>query len=457
MQKLEKNQIISLKITGMTNEGNGVGHYGEENFAIFVPNTAPGDAVQIKLVKLLKNYGYGRLERIENPSQDRISSDCSISGLCGGCSLRHISYEAECRIKNGWIEECLKRLGGIHIPMETFQPSPAENRYRNKAQYPIGGDELGKIQIGFYAKRSHRIIDGEGCMLHPPIFSEIVAEVRDFLTRAGISPYDETSGKGLARHLYLRMGQVSGEVMVCLVINGSKLPQAEEFVLTVTQKFPMVSSIILNVNQKRGNSILGEKCITLWGQDIIRDILAGVEIELSPLSFYQVNHDAAEKLYGIVKEYAGLTGRETLLDLYCGAGTIGLSMADRCKRMIGVEIVQEAVDNAKENAQRNGIQNAEFFCADAGAAAAKFAAENIKADVVILDPPRKGCSQDSLQALLEIGPEKIVMVSCNPATLARDCKWLTEHGYQVMKIQGVDLFPRTCHVETIVLLQRGNL
>lgn len=293
-------------------------------------------------------------------------------------------------------------------------------------------------------------------MLHPPVFSEIAAEVRDFLTKAGISPYDESSGKGLARHLYLRIGQVSGEVMVCLVINGRRLPQSEQFVLDITKKFPMVSSIILNVNQKKGNSILGEECITLWGQDIIWDRLAGVEIELSPLSFYQVNHDAAEKLYGIVKEYAGLTGRETLLDLYCGAGTIGLSMADKCKKLIGVEIVQEAVDNAKENARRNGIQNAEFFCADAGAAATKFAEENIKADVVILDPPRKGCSQDTLQALMEIGSDKMVMVSCNPATLARDCKWLAEHGYQVVKVQGVDLFPRTCHVETIVLLQREN-
>lgn len=453
MQKLEKNQIISLKITGMTNEGNGVGHYGEENFAIFVPNTAPGDTVQIKLVKLLKNYGYGRLEKIENPSQDRISSDCLISGLCGGCSLRHISYGAECRIKNGWIEDCLKRLGGIQIPLEPFQPSPSENQYRNKALYPISMDDSGKIQIGFYAKRSHRIIGGENCMLHPPIFSEIAAEVRDFLAEAGITPYDEASGKGLARHLYLRMGQVSGEVMVCLVINGKKLPQAEEFVLAVTRKFPMVSSVVLNINQKRGNSILGEECITLWGQDTIRDTLAGVEIELSPLSFYQVNHDAAEKLYGIVKEYAGLTGRETLLDLYCGAGTIGLSMADKCKKLIGVEIVREAVDNAKENARRNGIQNAEFFCADAGEAAAKFAAEDMKADVVILDPPRKGCSQDTLEALIEIGSEKIVMVSCNPATLARDLKWLAEHGYQVVRVQGVDLFPRTCHVETVCLLE----
>jgi len=454
MQSLEKNQIITLNITGLTNEGNGVGHYGEDNFTIFVPNTAPGDRVKVKLVKLLKTYGYGRLEQVEIPSEDRISSDCTVSGPCGGCSLRHISYDAECRIKNGWIKDCLERLGGIRVPLEPFQPSPMENRYRNKAQYPIGHNEAGKIQIGFYAKRSHRIIDGEGCMLHPPVFSEIAAAVREFLEKEKIVPYEEETGKGFARHLYLRIGQLSGEVMVCLVANGRHFPQAEEFVLCMTQKFPMVSSIVLNVNREKGNSILGEESITLWGRDTIRDVLAGVEVELSPRSFYQVNHDAAEKLYGIVKENAGLSGNETVLDLYCGAGTIGLSMADKCKKLIGVEIVREAVENAAENARRNRIQNAEFFCADAGMAAAKFAKEGIKADVIVLDPPRKGCSEDTLQAAAAIQPEKIVMVSCNPATLARDCKWLTGHGYQVVRVQGVDLFPRTCHVETVVLMSR---
>ena len=456
MKKLEKNQVISLKITGLNNEGNGVGHYGDERFTIFVPNTAPGDSVQVKLVKVLKSYGYGRLEQIESPSQDRIPSECPVSGPCGGCSLRHISYEAECRIKNVWIEDCLKRLAGIQVPLEPFQPSPMENQYRNKAQYPIGLDETGKIQIGFYAKRSHRIIDGEGCMLHPPVFSEIAAVVREFLEKSNVPPYNEETGKGFARHLYLRIGQASGEIMVCLVANKGNFPQAGKFVSVVTSKFPMVSSIVLNVNRKKGNSILGEECITLWGRNTIRDVLAGVEVELSPQSFYQVNHDAAEILYGIVKDYAGLSEKETVLDLYCGAGTIGLSMADRCRKLIGVEIVKEAVENAKENAQRNGVQNAEFFCADAGTAAAKLAEEGIKADVIVLDPPRKGCSQNTLEAVTEIGPEKIVMVSCNPATLARDCRWLEENRYQVVRVQGVDLFPRTNHVETIVLLQREN-
>lgn len=453
-QQLEKNQVISLEITGLTNEGNGVGHYGSNRFAVFVPNTAPGDRVRIRLVKLLKNYAYGRLEEVEEPSPDRIKPDCPVSKVCGGCSLRHISYEAECRIKNGWIEDCLRRLAGISPNMEPFMPSPSAEHYRNKAQYPVGRDEKGDIRLGFYAKRSHRLIEGGECLLHPPVFTEIAQEVRRFLADKGIPPYGEETGEGLVRHLYLRIGQASGEIMVCLVVNGKKLPHSEELVSSLTARFPMIASIVLNVNRKKGNVILGEECIVLWGRNAIRDSLAGVEVELSPLSFYQINHDSAERLYGIVREYAELTGEETVLDLYCGAGTIGLSLADQCKRLIGVEIIAEAVENARENARKNGVKNAEFFCGDAGQAAAKLAEEGIRPNIVILDPPRKGCGEDVLAAAVKMAPEKLIMVSCNPATMARDCRWLAEHGYQPVRFRGVDLFPRTAHVETVALFLR---
>lgn len=452
VQQLEKNQIIPLEITGLTSEGNGVGHYGPDRFAFFVPNTAPGDRAQVRVVKLLKNYGYGRLEQLDKPSEDRISSSCPVSGQCGGCSLRHISYEAECRIKNGWIQDSLRRLGGFQISMEPFQPSPDPDRYRNKAQYPVGRDESGRIQIGFYAKRSHRIVDSGGCLLHPPVFSEIAQAVGEFLTGHKIEPYDEASGRGLVRHLYIRMGKISGEIMVCLAVNGETLPHAKGFIQELTSKFPTVSSVVLNVNRKKGNVILGDRCVTLWGKDTIRDVLAGVEVELSPLSFYQVNHDSAEKLYQIAGEYAGLSGGEVLLDLYCGAGTIGLSMAGRCGRLIGVEVIPEAVENARENARRSGAHNAEFLCGDADQAAAQLAEKGIRPNVVVLDPPRKGCGAATLEAVASMSPERIVMVSCNPATMARDCRLLEEKGYRMTRIRGVDMFPRTGHVETVVLM-----
>ena len=375
--------------------------------------------------------------------------------VCGGCSLRHISYEAECRIKNGWIEDCLKRLGGIQADMEPFQPSPSPDHYRNKAQYPVGQDEEGHIRIGFYAKRSHRLVDGGECRLHPTVFTEIAQEVRRFLEEYRIPSYREETGEGLVRHLYLRRGWISGEILVCLVLNGRVLPHGQELAQRLTDRFPMVSGIVLNINRKKGNVILGEECVTLWGRGTIHDTLAGVEVELSPLSFYQVNHDAAEKLYGIVKEYAGLTGAETVLDLYCGAGTIGLSLAGQCKRLLGVEIIPEAIENARANAARNGIPNAEFFCSDAGQAAARLAEEGIRPDVIILDPPRKGCDEAALEAVVRMAPGKMVMVSCNPATMARDCKWLGERGYRVERVRGADLFPRTCHVETVCFLKRN--
>ena len=454
---LQKNQTATIQITGLTSEGNGVGHLGEERFAVFVPNTAPGDVAEIKIVKVLKSYAFGRLEKLLTPSPDRIESQCPISHLCGGCSLRHLSYEAECRIKNGWVQDCLSRLGDIHLPLEPFSPSPAQNRYRNKAQYPIGQDADGNYHLGFYANRSHRIIDAQDCLLQPEIFSQIAACVREFLVQSKLPAYDETTKKGLVRHLYLRRGETTGEILVCLVINGKQLPHHQALVQRLTQAFPQIVGIVLNLNTKPGNTILGQKCVTLWGKDTIRDILCGVEVELSPLSFYQVNHDSAENLYGIAAEFAALTGTETLLDLFCGAGTIGLSMARRCKKLIGVEIVPQAVENAKKNAARSGIANAEFFCADAGEAASRLAEQGIRPDVVVLDPPRKGCDQQVIDAVVSMSPSRVVMVSCNPATMARDCKEFQRQGYFVQQVKGVDMFPRTGHVETVCLLSKLNV
>lgn len=451
---LTKNQLIEIEITDLTSEGNGVGHYGEERFAVFVPNTAPGDRAEIRVVKVLKNYAFGRLEKLLVPSKNRIPSECPVSHLCGGCSLRHLSYEAECRIKNGWVEDCLNRLGDIHIPLEPFQPSPDRNRYRNKAQYPISRDEKGHYHLGFYANRSHRIVDCDDCLLQPEIFSQIAGAFRGFLKQYQIPAYDEITGKGLLRHLYLRKGENTGEVLFCLVVNGTKIPYQKELVQMLTRSFPQIVGIVLNVNQKKGNTILGNKCITLWGKDTIKDILCGVEVELSPLSFYQVNHDSAENLYGIARDFAQLTGEETLLDLFCGAGTIGLSMAKDCGKLIGVEIIPEAIENAKKNAERSGIHNADFFCADAGQAADRLAKEGLQPDVVVLDPPRKGCDQTVIDAVVTMAPSRIVMVSCNPATMARDCKLFEAQGYLVRKAVGVDMFPRTGHVESVILLSR---
>ena len=451
---LKKNQIEEAEITAMSSDGNGIAKI--DGMVVFVPYTAVGDKLKIRIVKVQKNYSFGIIEEILEPSPDRVDDNCPVYKKCGGCAFRHISYEAELRHKAEFVQSNLRRLGGLDPVMLPITPSPLVQGYRNKAQYPIREYD-GKIEAGFFAKRSHRVISCASCDLQPTFFEQILEYTKQFLEEYHISAYDEQTGKGKVRHLYIRCGEVSGEVMVCLVVNSERLPHATEYVEGLLKVCPQVVSVVLNINREQNNVILGQKCITLYGKDTIEDTLCDVRFELSPLSFYQVNRQAAEKLYRLAAEMAQFEGNELLIDLYCGAGTIGLSMASKVRELIGVEIVPDAVENAKENAKRCGVVNARFICADAKEAAAQLAAENLHPDVIVVDPPRKGCDLEVLQAIAAMAPKRLVMISCNSASLARDCKELEALGYHLEKAAPVDLFPRTTHVETVVLLSKGEI
>lgn len=448
---LKKNQIEEAEITAMSSDGNGIAKI--DGMVVFVPYTAVGDKLKIRIVKVQKNYSFGIIEEILQPSPDRVDDHCPVYKKCGGCAFRHISYEAELRHKAEFVQSNLRRLGGLDPVMLPITPSPLVQGYRNKAQYPIREYD-GKIEAGFFAKRSHRVISCASCDLQPAFFEQILEYTKQFLEEYHISAYDEQTGKGKVRHLYIRYGEVSGEVMVCLVVNSERLPHAAEYVEGLLKVCPQVVSVVLNINREQNNVILGQKCITLYGKDTIEDTLCDVRFELSPLSFYQVNRQAAEKLYRLAAEMAQFEGNELLIDLYCGAGTIGLSMASKVRELIGVEIVPDAVENAKENAKRCGVENARFICADAKEAAAQLAAENLHPDVIVVDPPRKGCDLEVLQAISAMAPKRLVMISCNSASLARDCKELEALGYHLEKAAPVDLFPRTTHVETVCLLSK---
>ena len=450
---LKKNQIEEAEITAMSSDGNGIAKI--DGMVVFVPYTAVGDKLKIRIVKVQKNYSFGIIEEILQPSPDRVDDHCPVYKKCGGCAFRHISYEAELRHKAEFVQSNLRRLGGLDPVMLPITPSPLVQGYRNKAQYPIREYD-GKIEAGFFAKRSHRVISCASCDLQPAFFEQILEYTKQFLEEYHISAYDEQTGKGKVRHLYIRCGEVSGEVMVCLVVNSERLPHAAEYVEGLLKVCPQVVSVVLNINREQNNVILGQKCITLYGKDTIEDTLCDVRFELSPLSFYQVNRQAAEKLYRLAAEMAQFEGNELLIDLYCGAGTIGLSMASKVRELIGVEIVPDAVENAKENAKRCGVENARFICADAKEAAAQLAAENLHPDVIVVDPPRKGCDLEVLQAIAAMAPKRLVMISCNSASLARDCRELEALGYHLEKAAPVDLFPRTTHVETVVLLSKLN-
>ncbi len=452
---LKKNEIVTLEITGITNEGNGVGRY--EQIAVFVPLTAVGDVISCKIVKVCKSYCYGIIADFIVKSRVRIQPDCEVFGKCGGCSFRHFSYEEELRVKQGFVEDSFHRIGKLDPEFEPILGCDHIDGYRNKAQYPVA-EINGKVVAGFYSKRSHRVIEFTDCKLQPEIFSEVVKFILDFCNAQGISAYSEETHRGLLRHIYLRRGEHSGEIMVCLVVTDfGKCERLHQLAAMLSQKFADIKSIVINENSKNTNVILGDKIKTIYGSDTITDTMCGRKIAFSPLSFYQVNTLQAEKLYGIAREYAGLTDNEILLDLYCGAGTIGLSMADSVKKLVGVEIIPSAIENAKRNAELNGISNVEFICADAGKAAEMLFKRGERPDVIIADPARKGCTPETLEYMAKMSHDRIVMVSCNHATAARDCAVLREFGYQTVKCRAVDMFPRTGHVETIVLLQRETL
>ena len=453
---LQKNQILTLRIERLSSDGSGVAHSADGE-AVFVPGTAPGDEARVRIVKDCGRYAFGILDELLTPSPDRVPVDCPVAGPCGGCSLRHLDYAAELRAKQESVLDAFRRIGGLEVPVLDILPSPEVDRYRNKVQFPVGVDKNGVPCIGFYAGRTHRIVPCPDCKLQPGVLNEIGNALCAFFAQQGIRPYDEQSGKGLVRHIFLRRGAHSGQIMVCLVCTRAKLPHAEQLCTALREQFPAISTILLNVNAKNTNVILGSENHILYGPGYIEDTLCGVPVRLGPLSFYQVNTLAAERLYGVAAQYAQLTPDDTLLDLYCGMGTIGLSMADQCQGLIGVEIVPEAIESAKANAARMGeavAAKSRFFCADAGQAATQLAAEGLHPDIVMLDPPRKGCDEATLSAVVRMAPRRVVYVSCNPATAARDAAWLEKNGYHAEKVQPVDLFPRTKHVEAVLLLSK---
>ena len=456
---LQKNQILTLRIERLSSDGSGVAHSADGE-AVFVPGTAPGDEARVRIVKDCGRYAFGILDELLTPSPDRIPVDCPVAGPCGGCSLRHLDYAAELRAKQESVLDAFRRIGGLEVPVLDILPSPDVDRYRNKVQFPVGVDKNGAPCIGFFAGRTHRIVPCPDCKLQPSVLNEIGNALCAFFAQQGIRPYDEQSGKGLVRHIFLRRGAHSGQIMVCLVCTRAKLPHAEQLCTALREQFPAISTILLNVNAKNTNVILGSENHILYGPGYIEDTLCGVPVRLGPLSFYQVNTLAAERLYGVAAQYAQLTPDDALLDLYCGMGTIGLSMAGQCRELIGVEIVPEAIESAKANAARMGeavAAKSRFFCADAGQAATRLAAEGLHPDIVMLDPPRKGCDEATLSAVVRMAPRRVVYVSCNPATAARDAAWLEQNGYHAEKVQPVDLFPRTKHVEAVLLLTKLNV
>lgn len=456
---LAKNDIITLEITALTNEGSGVGHYKEDSsdgrgMAVFVPLTAVGDVISCRVVKVLRSYAYGRVEGILTASPDRAEDGCPVYAKCGGCCFRHISYEAELRAKQGFVQDAFTRLGGLSPEFLPIQGSESPEGYRNKLQMPVSKQD-GRTVCGFYSERSHRVIQVDKCALQPELFAEITRFVTEQADRLRISVYNEEKHEGVLRHIYLRQGHYSGEVCLCLVARR-KVPEFERLAKAAAERFPEITGVVLNINRDRTNVILGEDEQVLFGRAEIKDTMCGVNVEISPKSFYQVNTPAAEALYRQAAEFARPEGK-LLLDLYCGAGTIGLSMAGKARRLIGAEIVPQAVENARENAERNSVKNAEFICADAGQAAQQLERSGERPDVIILDPPRKGCSEDTLTACAGMQPERIVMISCNAATAARDCKRLAELGYTAAVVRPFDLFPRTSHVECVVLINKNNV
>ncbi len=449
---LQKNQIVELEITGMTAEGNGVGRTAD-GVAVFVAKTAVGDRIRCRIAKVEKRFAYGIIDELLEPSADRCEDvGCAVYGKCGGCVYRHVSYEAELRYKERRVKDAFARIAGLSPMFHPILPSPAVDGYRNKAQYPVTGDSNTPI-IGFFAPRSHRVIEQRHCALQPTIFGDILDAVADWMAQSGAEPYDETAKTGLVRHIYLRQAAKTDQIMVCLVCTSGKLPNVP-LLIERLRTFENITSICVNINRRDTNVILGEDTFALWGETSITDELCGLQFQLSPRSFYQVNRDQAERLYNTAADAADLKEDDILLDLYCGTGTIGLSMAHRVKTLIGVEIVAPAVEDAGRNAAANGITNARFLCADAAKAAKQLEKEGIRPTVVIVDPPRKGCDKALIETIARMTPDRVVYVSCDPATLARDCAVFAQCGYETTDVTPCDMFPRTAHVETVALLSK---
>ncbi len=447
---MKKNDIIDITIEDMTHEGNGIGRF--EGCAVFVPHTAPGDTVRVKIIKTAKSYAVGHLEQVLAPALCRVEPDCAVWKPCGGCCYRHISYEAECEIKLKRVNDCLERLGGVECRVKEILSSPIIQGYRNKAQYPIGVDKEGNPVLGFYAPKSHRIVPVNGCKLQPKEFDLLCETFLEYVKRYKVSVYNTETGKGLLRHFYLRMGFATNEIMVCVVATNKTLPFKEKLIEMLCDACPNVKSIMVNVNKKPTNVILGAEIHCIYGESTITDILMDVPFTLSAHSFYQVNPKAAALLFQKAADYAEVTVEDTVVDLYCGTGAVGFCAGQKAGQLIGVEVVPQAVENAKLNAAKMGKTNAEFLCMDAAKAAQELAKRGVKPTVVFVDPPRKGCDKEVLQTIAkDFQPKRLVYISCDPATLSRDAALLEEMGYSMQKATAVDMFPRTPHVETVAL------
>ena len=451
---VRKGQILEVDVTGYTSEGQGVARV--EGLAVFVAGAIRGERVKIKIVHLGHTAAYGEIVEILRPSPHRRTPDCPYAADCGGCVFWHMDYEEELRAKAQRVADALTRIGGLDFPQVPITPGPSVTGYRNKAQYPVALVR-GKAQAGFFRQRTHEVIPVERCLIQGPEADQARETVIRWMRENHVPAYDEKTGKGLLRHIYVRTARATGQVLVCLVINGDGIPQEKQLVHNLLTDVKNWTTVCLSIHKKPGNAVLGDKFVTIHGPGYIEDVLCGLRFRLSPRSFYQVNRDQAERLYETAIDLAGLTGRETVLDLYCGTGTITLALAKKAKRVIGVEIIPAAIRDARENAARNAVENAEFFCADASQAAKQFAQTGIRPDVIVVDPPRKGLDETVVDAMAQMSPEKIVYVSCDPATLARDLRRLETHGYRTQTAQALDMFPRCAHVETVVLLSKGEV
>ena len=451
--EFRKNDLVTLEIEDCGIDGEGIGK--ADGFTVFVKDAVIGDTVTAKIIKAKKNYGYGRLMEVLKPSPYRVEPKCEFARQCGGCQLQALSYDQQLVFKTNKVKGHLERIGGFtDIPMEPIIGMDELFHYRNKAQFPVGRNKEGKIVTGFYAGRTHNIIENRNCALGVAENKEVLDRVIAHMEKYGIEPYNEATGKGLVRHVLIRYGYFTKEVMVCLILNGNKIPKEEQLVKSLCE-IPGMTSITINVNKKRSNVILGEEIRLLWGREYITDRIGDISYQISPLSFYQVNPMQTQKLYAKALEYADLHGQETVWDLYCGIGTISLFLAQKAKFVRGVEIVPAAIENAKENAKLNGLENTEFFVGKAEEVLPREYKKNgVYADVIVVDPPRKGCDETLLETMVEMNPKRIVYVSCDSATLARDLKYLCERGYELRKVCPVDQFGMTVHVETVVLLSQ---
>ena len=450
---MKKDDIVTLTIDDIGTNGEGIGR--TEGITLFIKDALPGDIVRAKIMKMKKTYGYARLMEILKESTMRTTPPCPEHKRCGGCQIQALSYGSQLKFKENKVRNNLKHIGGFENPKVLPTLGMQEPyRYRNKAQFPVGYDKEGNLVAGFFASRTHNIIPVQDCLLGKEGNGRILSLILDTMKSYGVSAYDEKTGKGCVRHILIRYGEKTGEWMVCFIINGKKLPHAESFI-EVLKDLPGMTSITVNINESRGNVILGEETYTLYGQGYITDYIGTISFQISPQSFYQVNPAQTEVLYNKALEYANLTGEETVWDLYCGIGTISLFLAQKAKKVYGVEIVPQAIADAKENTLRNHISNAEFFVGKAEEVYPAYCAahgEEARAEVIVVDPPRKGCEESLLAMMCGMAPQRIVYVSCDSATLARDLKYLCSHGYDLVEVQPVDQFGHTVHVETVVLL-----